>query len=149
MSRFRQLIATLCVAFTAAVFTAAPVFAQGFTADQTGLNAAAKGAGYNTNQTCTSAAGGCIPQLLGQIVSGLLGVVGALFLILMLYGGVQYMTAGGDKGKVEKAIATIRNAILGLLIITASYAITTFVFQSLGSVTTGVTGTGGTGVVGP
>lgn len=132
------------IVLMAAVSTAAPVFAQGFNANQTGLTEAAKGAGYDINQTCVNAAGGCIPQLLGQVVSGLLGVVGALFLILILYGGVQYMTAGGDKAKVEKATMTIRNAILGLLVIAASYAITTFVFQSLGGATSGVTGAGGT-----
>jgi hypothetical protein len=38
-------------------------------------------------------------------------------------GGIKYITAGGDKGKVEEAKTSITHAITGLTIVAASWAI--------------------------
>lgn len=133
----RRFVFALCASVSLAVIPALPVLAQGFTVDKTGLNEAAGSAGYTTQQACNTAPGGCIPQIIGQIVSSLLGVFGALFFALIIYGGAQYMLAGGDTEKVKSAVQTIRNAILGMLIVAASYAITTFVLSSISGVTSG------------
>lgn len=119
------------------------VHAQGFTPEQTGLPLAAQTAGYNVNQPCAQtgvAGGGCIPQVIGQVVSAGLGILGALFLILVMYGGAQYMLAGGDMKKVESAKNTITNAIIGMLVVAASYAIATFVINTVSGVTGGTQG---------
>jgi len=133
MFRLPKAVVAFCASIALAVSPMASglVFAQGFGAQNTGLTEAAGKAGYNTNQACVSAAGGCIPQIIGQVVSALLGLFGALFLILIMYGGVQYMFAGGDPGKVKSATQTLRNAVLGMLVVTASYAIATYVITSI------------------
>jgi len=38
-------------------------------------------------------------------------------------GGFQYLTSGGDKTKTEEARSRITNALIGLVIVTASWAV--------------------------
>jgi hypothetical protein len=113
------------------------VFAQGFTAQNTGLDESAKKAGYNVGLACQSQPGGCIPYLIGNTVNVLLGAFGSLFLALLIWGGFQYMMAQGDEKKVKSAQETLKNAILGMVIVAASYAIATFVLKSLTSISSG------------
>lgn len=59
-----------------------------------------------------------------QIILGLLGII---FVSLILMGGYRWMTAAGNQDKVEAAQQTLTKAIIGLLIILASYSITWFI----------------------
>jgi len=127
---FASLLATLAIAAVLAV--AGQVAAQGgpgFTAENTGLTNAASASGYSVNQACITQEGGCIPQIVGRLISALLGLFGALFLVLIIYGGVQYMLAGGDEKKVMAARQTIINAIIGMVIVALSYAIAYYVIN--------------------
>ena len=74
----------------------------------------------------TSAAG-----IAGTAVKTFLSILGVIFLILMLYGGYNWMIAHGEEQKVEKAKDTIRTAIIGLVIIVGSYAIWNFILVRL------------------
>lgn len=78
-----------------------------------------------------SAADASLPEVVGRLINVLLGFIGILLLIYILYAGFLYMTAGGDEGKVKTATTMIRNAIIGLLIIVAAFAISNFVLGSL------------------
>lgn len=80
-------------------------------------------------------------QIIGRVINIFLGFLGVIFLGLMLYAGFLWMTAGGDAEKVEQAKHSIRNAVIGLVIIALSWAIVTFVFNAL----IGATGGGGSG----
>lgn len=72
-----------------------------------------------------------VAVIIGRIVSAALGLVGTVFLLLMLYAGVMWMTARGNADRAEKAKDTITRAVIGLIIIAASYAITSFVITRL------------------
>lgn len=109
--------------------------AQQFSSDNTGLKEAAQAAKYNTALSCRTQPGGCIPVFIGNAVSAMLGIFGAVFLVLIIWGGVQFMIAGGDVAKVKDAVNTMRNAVLGMLIVAASYAIASFVVKTLASTT--------------
>jgi type IV secretion system pilin len=89
---------------------------------QFGLNTAASGAGLKNPG---------IPALIGRILKALLGFVGTLFLILMVYAGFLWMTARGDSKKVDQAKQLITGAVIGVVIIAASYAITDLVIKSV------------------
>lgn len=54
---------------------------------------------------------------------GLLSLVGVIFLILMVYGGLRWMTARGESEIVEKSKGIIRNAITGIIVTFLAYAI--------------------------
>lgn len=67
----------------------------------------------------------------GKIVNVFFSLLGVIFLILMLIAGYNWMTAAGEQAKVEKAQSTIRRAIIGLIIVIGSYAISNFVIYKL------------------
>ncbi|MDO8669467.1 MAG: hypothetical protein Q7K65_04195 [Candidatus Buchananbacteria bacterium] len=76
---------------------------------------------------------GTIYDIVGTFIQILLGFIGVLFIVLVIYGGFSWMTAGGDSSKVQKAKDTIIKATIGLVIILASYAIVyTLTSQLLG-----------------
>lgn len=62
------------------------------------------------------------------LINSLLGLLGLLFVVLLLYAGFTYMTAQGDSEKVTKAKATIKNSVIGVAIIILAYVITNVVF---------------------
>ncbi len=70
-------------------------------------------------------------NIVANIISVVLGLLGILFVVLMIFSGYQWMTAGGNEETVKKAQGRIKNAIIGLIIVVMAYAITAFVFKSL------------------
>lgn len=73
---------------------------------------------------------GSVETVAGNIVSQALGVVGILFLGMMIYGGMIWMFARGNEEMAKRALDTVITSIIGLIVISASYAITTFVLQA-------------------
>lgn len=65
------------------------------------------------------------------VIKAFLGLLGIIFLVLIIYAGFEWMTAQGDEEKVTKAKDTLTRAIIGLVIIIAAYSITYFVFNAL------------------
>ena len=58
--------------------------------------------------------------------------VGAILLIVCyLWGGFEWITAGGDSGKLEKARTRILHATIGMLILAASFIIIGFLSYGL------------------
>ncbi len=64
---------------------------------------------------------------LGDMIGMILSFVGVLFLILIIFAGISWMTAAGNDQKIEKAKSLIINAVIGLLIVLSAYAITNFI----------------------
>jgi lysylphosphatidylglycerol synthetase-like protein (DUF2156 family) len=64
-----------------------------------------------------------LAETLGLIVNTVLSLLGVVFIVLMVYGGFQWMTAGGNEEQVKKAQGRIKNAIIGLVITIAAYGI--------------------------
>ena len=64
----------------------------------------------------------CIQHFVFRIVD--IGIIlsGILLLVYLVWGGIEWLTSGGDKGKVEAARNRIVSALVGLAIIAASYA---------------------------
>ena len=69
-------------------------------------------------------------SMIGLIINSVLGLLGAIFIILMIYAGFGWMTAAGNEQKTEKAIATIKHSIIGLVITLSSWAIWSFIFTA-------------------
>lgn len=80
-----------------------------------------------------------------KIIRIFLGFLGIIAVSLIMYGGWLYMTSEGNEEKITKAKQVIKNAVIGLLIILASFSIVSFIIgRLLGS----TSGTGGTGAGG-
>lgn len=71
-------------------------------------------------------------SMISTIITAALSFLGVIFLILMIYGGYLWMTAGGNEQQVEKAKSLITAAIIGLIIVVSAYAISYFVMAKLG-----------------
>ena len=69
--------------------------------------------------------------LIANIISVILGFLALIFLVLTIMAGFKWMTAGGNDEEVKKAQTSLKNAIIGLVIVLAAYAITYFIFNSL------------------
>lgn len=74
-----------------------------------------------------------IDPIIATIIQTALSLIGVIFLLLIIYGGYNWMTAAGDNSKVETAKNTITRAVMGLVVVLAAYAISYFVIQSLGA----------------
>jgi hypothetical protein len=66
-----------------------------------------------------------------RIINYSLGILGVLFLGLLIMSGYQWMTAGGNEDQVSKAQSRMKNAIIGLVIVLMSWAITYFVIYKM------------------
>jgi lysylphosphatidylglycerol synthetase-like protein (DUF2156 family) len=123
--------ALLCSAlFMPSVALAQP--AGGFTGGvQQGIDAAAKPAGLQTQSS--------IPQIIGSVINAILTFVGVYLILLFLYAGFKFMVSNGNSDQVKEATKMIRNAIIGLIIIVAAFALTTVVLSALSGVGTGAT----------
>lgn len=64
---------------------------------------------------------------IAQLWKTIIIVGGLAFLLYMVWGGIEYMMAGSDKGKVEEAQHKITNSLIGLAILVASFAISFFI----------------------
>lgn len=80
----------------------------------------------------TEQGGTVIGKLISNIVGLLFMFAFLLSLLYLLMGGLQWITSGGDKAQLESARNKITNAIVGLIIVAAAYAIFTLVGQFLG-----------------
>ena len=63
------------------------------------------------------------------LVRAVLGFMGLVFLVLIIYAGIKWMTSGGNSTTIEDAKKIITNAVIGLAIVAFSFAITQFVFN--------------------
>jgi len=82
--------------------------------------------------------------IIASVVQVILGFLGVLAVILIMYGGFVWMTAGGDADKVQRARDILTSAGIGLLIILSAFSIATFVLRALlGASGANPTGAGG------
>ncbi len=70
-----------------------------------------------------------ISTVLGTVVNAFLSLLGVIFIGLMVFGGYTWMIARGDEEKANKAKDTIREAIIGIIIVIGAYAIWAFVYN--------------------
>jgi hypothetical protein len=79
-----------------------------------------------------------LPIIIGKIINVVLGFMGVILVVLVIFGGFKYMMSKGDPAEAKKGTAMIVNAVIGLAIVLAAYAIANFVVSRLVSAT-GVT----------
>ncbi|MFA5211606.1 MAG: hypothetical protein WC414_03890 [Patescibacteria group bacterium] len=99
------------------------IFAEETGINQAGsvLNKVAKEAGVE-NQSDVS-------FIAGNLLNAILGMTGIIFLGLMVYAGILWMTARGDEGQIEKSKNIIIACVIGLMILVSAYAITYFIMS--------------------
>lgn len=119
--------AIAATALVATVILVSPVVVSA--ADDYGLAATAGAAKIPTDKN--------VQTIIGNVIGTALSMISVLFFVLMLYAGIKWMLARGDSDEAKKALDTIIAAIIGMLVVLGSYAITNFVFGTLGQTSAG------------
>jgi cysteine-rich repeat protein len=138
MSKRRHLTAVFLAIFLllGGMFSVAPhVFAQdevGEISVDTGLEGVQEASGLSDTD---------IRLTIGRIIQVFMATLGVVFLILVIYAGYLWMTAGGNPERVERAKKFLINGVIGMIIAFSSLSIATFVISSL----LDATGAGGPG----
>lgn len=71
--------------------------------------------------------------LFNNIIIWVMGMVGILAVAMIVWGGIQITTSGGDKDKHGKGIRTLTYALVGLVIVLLSYSIVAIVGNAITS----------------
>lgn len=87
--------------------------------------------GYNTTGDI-SAQGSTLELIMTNVVTVLTIVGGIMFVLYFILGALQWVSASGDKGKIEKAKGMLTNSAIGLIVIVLSYSIIWIVGKVLG-----------------
>lgn len=112
---------------TSITYAGDPTLITDMKAKLDGGNLDLPGGGNNPEETAIRA--------VGMIIGAFTSIFGIMFLALMIYGGYKWMMASGRDEEITKAKATIRGAIIGLIIVVSAYAITYFISLALQSAT--------------
>ncbi|MBU1127009.1 hypothetical protein KKF11_01575 [Patescibacteria group bacterium] len=79
---------------------------------------------------------GTAASAFAQIISNIIGVItiiaGIWFIFAFILGAFSYLTAGGDKAKIEEATKKITQGVIGLVIVVAAYALISLLGSILG-----------------
>ena len=78
-----------------------------------------------------------IRTTISSIINVALGLLGIVAVVIILWGGFVWMTAGGNDEKVGEARKIIFSGIIGLAIVLSAYAIAAYVLNKLGTATMG------------
>lgn len=68
---------------------------------------------------------------LGMVVNVVLSFAGVIFMSLMVYAGYLWMTARGNEQQIDKSLAIIKAAVIGMIITVGSYSITNFIVPKI------------------
>lgn len=135
MNTFRKLrlffilsVATLAILCTAFIAVPVPTYAAGSTTTGGDLKLIDD---YGEASTKTQLGTSSPAEITATLISAFLGILGLIALVLIIYSGWTWMTAGGNKEKVQEAQERIRNATIGLAIILASYSISLWIFSNV------------------
>ncbi len=99
---------------------AAPVLAGDY-----GLTETSKAVGFETGDQNT------FSGIITRVVPTVFVVLSFAFFGLMLYAGFRWLTSQGNEDAISNAKDTMQTAIIGVVIVTVSYAITRFVLTKL------------------
>ena len=132
MSRLKRILLTLAASLGLIAPAALPatVFAEDVTPPsiQQGL---CQGAELRVGATCeevtqADAAGG-VNDIITTVINIFSIVVGVVAVIMIIVGGLKYITSGGDSGNITGAKNTILYAVVGLVVVALAQIIVRFV----------------------
>lgn len=80
--------------------------------------------GFNTSSENT------LETTISNIITLILSFLGIIFMSLLIYGGFNWMTAGGNDSKIDSSNKLIKQSIIGIIIVFGAYAISYFIINA-------------------
>jgi TRAP-type C4-dicarboxylate transport system permease small subunit len=131
-----MLIGTLRLAVligTQSVSAGAPSLIPSGCIDANGKVISCPGSATTTASGCNFTTGvlasDCLPGYLAYLIGVIFTLTGAVFLIMLIIGGYQYVLGSSGLGNKEEGTARIRFAIIGFLVTALSFYIVEFVLN--------------------
>ncbi len=112
----------LTVLLCTGIFFAQPILAAS-PVDPDAFASFAANAGFSTGPSIT--------VIIARLIRTVISFLGIIAVMIVLYGGFMYMTAGGNEDRLKKAKNSIKNGLIGLVIVLSSFAIAQFVISKL------------------
>ncbi|PIP29528.1 hypothetical protein COX27_00905 [Candidatus Kuenenbacteria bacterium CG23_combo_of_CG06-09_8_20_14_all_36_9] len=72
-----------------------------------------------------------LPTIVINLINLVLGFLALIAIVIVLIGGFEWMTAGGNDDKVKTAQNRLKYGLIGLVIIFVAYGLVTFVLKTL------------------
>lgn len=119
MKRLQSILLSLALVLGLGVVAAAP-------AGAINVFDSCRGANANTS-VCNAKNNDNANQLVRNVISTLLFVVGIVSIIMIIVGGIRYTTSNGDSSKITAAKNTVLYSVVGLVVALLAYAIVNFV----------------------
>lgn len=69
--------------------------------------------------------------VIASILAGFMGLLAATFIVLTVVAGFRWMNSGGNEETIKKSQETIKNSLIGLILVLAAWAITYYLFKVL------------------
>lgn len=66
-----------------------------------------------------------------RVINTVIGIIGMLAVIMIIMGGINFVTSQGDTAKVAKARNTILYGVVGLVVALLAFAIVNFVLSNV------------------
>ena len=66
-----------------------------------------------------------------NIINAVIGILAVVCVLIIIIGGVNYMTSSGDAGKVKKAKDIILYGVIGMIVCVLAFAITNFIIANV------------------
>ena len=121
--KVRKITSIVAVIALLAVSAFSPVLLMNHEVSASAVSEIQKG----TSQVSSASSGADLPSIAKTVVNTMLFIVGILAVIMIIFSGIRYITAHGDKGQVESAKNTLIYSIVGLVIAIIAYALVTWV----------------------
>ncbi len=77
-----------------------------------------------------------LPVVIGRVIRIVLSFLGLIAVVIIIIGGFQWMTSGGNEEKVGSAKKLMGAGIIGLAIVVLAYAVASFIISALYSIGT-------------
>ena len=123
LTAFAVVMMLLVPAFVAVV----PVHAQPLTAN----NLIGGDTMYDSVQNTTGLGNADPREIAAAVIRVMLGFLGIIAVLIILYAGFLWMTAAGNEDKISQAKGMMSAGVIGLVIILAAFGIATFVMNAL------------------
>jgi hypothetical protein len=92
--------------------------------------------GVDVSQCDDTTDGSGIEAILRKVIQIFSIVVGFVAVVMIIIGGIRYITSGGDSGNISSAKNTIIYAIIGLIIVALAQVLVHYVLKNVNNATT-------------
>ncbi len=137
LKKLKSFLTTLSIGTAMVMPMAMPAMVHAQVGEDDIANGAACGAELSFDGNCTASDPGSVTKvnsILKLAINMFSVVVGFISVIMIIVGGLKYITSGGDSGNITGAKNTILYAIIGLVVVALAQIVVKFVLtKTVGS----------------